>query len=53
MMVHGNRRTLRLEEGCLTSHSDSGRVSPGRSSPAGLLGVWLAAGGVAMASGMG
>lgn len=47
------RRTFRLEEGALTRHLDPGRVSPECSSPAGLLGASGAAGGVAMASGIG
>ena len=40
--------THKLDEAALTSHLDSGKVSPGFSSPAGLVGDWVSAGGMGM-----
>lgn len=41
------------DEAALTSHFDSGKVSPGFSSPAGLVGDWGSAGGMGMGIGRG
>lgn len=43
----------KADEASLTSHFDSGKVSPGFSSPAGLVGDWGSAGGMAKGIGSG
>lgn len=45
--------TQKSDEVALTSHFDSGKVSPGFSSPAGLLGDWGSAGGIGIGIGRG
>lgn len=48
--TNGRRK---LDEASLTSHFDSGKVSPGFSSPAGLVGDWGSAGGMGKGIGRG